>query len=153
MKSILIIAVLILAVASLSWAQDNTKKPNFSGTWKLSAEKSETPGLPAPAWVLTIKHQEPNLEVGGTVDGKAVAANKGEIGGKETSLNSECCGAGTLKVWWEGQSLVSEFKWEKGTQKDVRTLSADSKTLTIIRTINQEGQDKERTLKLVFEKQ
>ena len=152
MKRMFLISILFVSLASLSWAQNDTKRPNFSGTWKLNIEKSEFGGLPAPSsWIQTIKHQGASFEIARTLNGKTEAPITVEIGGKEVSLNMECCGAATTKFWWEKQALLSELKWESGTQKDVRTLSEDGKAMIDNRTIKE--QEREVTLKLVFEKQ
>jgi hypothetical protein len=129
--------------------QTNVAKPDFTGTWTLIADKSDIGGRPAPSWVLHIKHKEPALEITGTRDGEQLDATRVEIGGKEVTVESTCCGTGTVKFQWEGQVLVSEFRWSNGVQKDVRTLSPDGKTMTDVRTISEGGGD-DRVLTLVF---
>jgi hypothetical protein len=147
---VLSLAASIVVIPLLT--QTNVAKPDFTGTWTLIVDKSYTGGLPAPSWVLHIKHKEPALEITGTRDGEELPATRVEIGGKEVTIESTCCGTGTVKYRWEGQALVSEFTWSDGVQKDVRTLSADGKTMTDVRTISQGG-DSDRILKLVFGRQ
>jgi hypothetical protein len=141
-----------IAVTSLL-TQTNLAKPDFTGTWTLIVDKSDFGGRPAPSsWVLQITHKEPALEIAGTRDGQESPATRIEIGGKEVAVESTCCGTGTLKYWWEGQALLSEFRWSDGVQKDVRTLSHDGKALIDVRTISEGGAD-DVVLKLVFGRQ
>jgi hypothetical protein len=151
------IALVLTLAASIAGTplltQTNVAKPDFTGTWTLIADKSDVGGLPVPSsWVLHIKHKEPALEITGTRDGEQLDATRVEIGGKEVRVESTCCGTGTVKFQWEGQVLVSEFRWSNGVQKDVRTLSPDGKTMTDVRTISEGGGD-DRVLTLVFGRQ
>lgn len=152
MKKTLILSCVLLVLGSFSLAQNKGKKLNYSGAWKFSAEKSDLQGMPVPSHLVQFTHKESQLEFQATMDGKATPAVKFEIGGKGITHKSECCGEGTTKYFWEGQSLAMEFKWENGVQRDVYTLSANGKVLTDVRTINQ-FQEKERTLKFVYDKQ
>jgi hypothetical protein len=150
------IALVLSLAASIAvtplLTQTNITKPDFTGTWTLIADKSDIGGKPAPSWVLHIKHKEPVLEITGTRNGEEFPATRVEIGGKEVMVESRCCGTGTEKYRWDGQALVSEFRWSNGVQKDVRTLSPDGKTMTDVRTISEGGGD-DRLLKLVFGRQ
>jgi len=146
------LVVLVVAALPAIDAQSDVAKPDFTGTWTLIADKSDLGGLPAPSWVLHFMHKEPVLEITGTRNGAELPATRVEIGGKEAMVESRCCGTGTTKYRWDGQALVSEFRWSNGVQKDVRTLSADGKTMTDVSTISQDG-DSDRTLKLVFGRQ
>ena len=141
-----------LSVLMATLPQTPVARPDFTGTWTLIAEKSDTGGLPPPQMVLHIKHKEPALEITGTRDGEEITETRVEIGGKEVMVESACCGKAIVKYRWEGQSLVSEFRWSEGVQKDVRTLSPDGKTMTDIRTIGQ-GLENDRVLRLVFARQ
>jgi hypothetical protein len=152
MKKTLTLGCALLVLVSLTLAQNKDKKPNYSGAWKFSAEKSGLQEMTIPSHIVKFTHKEPQLETQATMDGKATPVTTFEIGGKGIIGQSECCGEGTTKYFWEGQALVMEFKWENGVQKDVYTLSANGKILTDVRTINQ-FQEKERTLKFVYEKQ
>ena len=144
---------LAASIAVTALTQTNVAKPDLTGTWTLIADRSDTGGLPPPSsWVLRIKHKEPTLEMTGTRDGKELEPTHVEIGGKEVTVESRCCGTGTVKYRWEGQALLSEFRWSDGVQKDVRTLSPDGKTMTDVRTISEGGGD-DRVLKLVFGRQ
>ena len=150
------IALVLSLAASIAvtplLTQTNITKPDFTGTWTLVADKSDIGGKPAPSWVLHIKHKEPVLEITGTRNGEELPATRVEIGGKEVTVESTCCGTGTVKYRWEGQALESEFRWSNGVQEDVRTLSPDGKTMTDVRTISEGGAD-DRVLKLVFGRQ
>jgi hypothetical protein len=150
------IALVVSLAASIgvtpALTQTDVAKPDFSGTWTLIADKSDLGGLPPTSWVLHIRHREPALEITGTRAGEELPATRVEIGGKEVTVESGCCGTGTVKYRWEGQALTSEFRWSNGVQKDVRTLSADGKTMTDVRTISQ-GVRSDRVMTLVFGRQ
>jgi hypothetical protein len=103
------IALVLSLAASIAvtplLTQTNIEKPDFTGTWTLIADKSDIGGRPAPSWVLHVKHKEPALEITGTRDGEELPATRVEIGGKEVTVESTCCGTGTVKYRWEGQAL------------------------------------------------
>ena len=143
---------LAASIAVRALTQTNVAKPDLTGTWTLIADKSDLGGKAAPSWVLRIKHKEPTLEMTGSRDGKELEPTHVEIGGKEVMVESTCCGTGTEKYRWDGQALVSEFRWSNGVQKEVRTLSPHGKTMTDLRTISEGGGD-DRVLKLVFGRQ
>ena len=136
--------------------QAQLPKPDFSGTWTFNPARSDTADVaPRKSWILQIKHSDPTFEITSTVEGATGKPRIFEIGGKPVRDDSETQGEATSQYWWEGQSLVSEFRWGIGVQKDVRTLSADRQTLTDIRTIDQtiQGEPKRRVMRLVFERQ
>ena len=133
--------------------------PNLSGDWKLDLAKSQYGLLPAPLEVTRkIKlegvslsrpptkrppQRESTSELKYTTDGK-VCINK--------TTNGEA--KGTAR--WEGDTLIVESSQQNGPSeiksREVWTLSADGKTLTIAThlTIPQQG---EIDVRQVFEKQ
>jgi len=143
-------------------------KPNFSGTWKLNAEKSDPMGgggggggmgggmaMAAP---ITITQTDATLTVVRTVNDQPQTSFY-KLDGTE-STNTSARGESKSKARWEGESLVietsSSFNGPNGAMtinsKDVRTLSADGKTMTIVSTRpNREGA--ETTRKTVYDKQ
>ena len=155
---------LLLCVA-VAFGQDT--KPNFTGDWTLDREKSEM-GEPGPGGgggrgrgmgmgsfsithegdVLALKRkvefqgEERTFESRHTTDGKE-NANEGFRG---SSINS--------KTRWEGTKLVTESVMEtpNGTRetKEVRSLSADGKTMSV--EITSKGGFGEGTRKLVYNK-
>lgn len=150
----IIVSLLLLAFAA--FAQD--AKPNFSGTWKLDAAKSDFGPIPPPdSRTDTIDHKEPVVkesvamatgqgdmqwDITFTTDGKD---SKNEVMGSEMTSNAH----------WDGSALVVDSKANFGgsdmTIHDSRVLSADGKTMT--RTAHIAGPMGEGDQKLVFEKQ
>lgn len=112
-------------------------KPNFSGNWKLNAEKSDFGPMPKPAkidYVLT--HKDPELKVKSTAVTQAgEVINEVKILTDGTEFTNELHGQqikGTAK--WEGQILVVTQKATmQGTEIVVVTrwtLAEDGKSLT-----------------------
>ncbi len=157
---------LSLAGTILSVALFAQEKPNFSGTWTLDREKSEVGNVggggggrgPGMGGNLTIQHageaitiqrkfnfqgEERTIEAKHTTDGKENI----NAGFRDSSIKS--------KTSWEGTTLVTESKMEtpNGTRetKEVRSLSADGKTMTVDTTVK--GGFGEGTRKLVYNKQ
>ncbi|HYW47362.1 MAG TPA: hypothetical protein VE959_31125 [Bryobacteraceae bacterium] len=147
----------ILAVLSLA-ALSALAKPNFSGEWKLNTSKSEFGQMPAPNSMSSkITHEDPKLKNATKQSG---GQGDFEFEANYTTDGKECTNdmfgnpmKSTLK--WDGDTLEIDTKGQFGdnefTMQDKWTLSADGKTLTMIRTFKSsmgEGQQK-----LVFDKQ
>ena len=153
-----IAATLALAACAFSLAAQG--KTNYSGTWKLNADKSDFGPLPPTAnRTDVIDHSEPNLKVhttaddptqgqqdytlSMTTDGKEVTNHVADIEVKNTAN-------------WEGANLVVGTKLSvQGADLAVKAtwlLSDDGKTLTQSAHINA-GPLGELDQKLVFEKQ
>jgi hypothetical protein len=132
----LIAAVCIAASVAFAAA------PNFSGTWKLNASKSDFGQFPAPSsMVQTINHDDPKLKV--------EVKQAGEMGEFSFAMNyttdgKECKNPGfggtetKSIVKWEGELLTIEMKGTMGdnsafTMKDKWALSGEGKVLTIQR--------------------
>jgi len=150
----LIVAFLLLAFAAFA----DDAKPNFSGTWKLNAAKSDFGPMPAPdSRTDTIDHKDPvvkesvamsssqgdmNWDLTYTTDGKD---SKNEVMGSEMTSNGH----------WDGKTLVVDSKGNFGgsdmTIHSTMQLSDDGKTL--IRTAHMAGPMGEGDQKLVFDKQ
>lgn len=125
-------------------------RPNFTGTWAMDPAKSELGEMPATtSHVLTIVHKEPNITIDREVDGRKDSAPF-RTDGVETSFKAECCGELKSSGRWEGTTLMRRVGNENITQNDAWTLSADGKTLTIVRKVEQGGEG--FTLKMVFSK-
>ena len=127
-------AVLAIGVASAQ------AKPNFSGDWKLNAEKSSFGQMPAPTSLTQkITHDDPSLKV--------VTAQTGAFGDFTSDFSFTTDGKDcpnqmndfkmTSKVTWDGDSLVFDSKMDfqgnamTGTEK--WTLSPDGKVLNVTR--------------------
>ena len=125
-------------------------RPNFTGTWVMDVAKSDLRETPAAkSHVLTIVHKEPNITIDREVDGRKDSAPF-RTDGVETSFKAECCGELKSSGRWEGTTLMRRVGNENITQNDAWTLSADGKTLTIVRKVEQGGEG--FTLKMVFSK-
>jgi hypothetical protein len=139
-------------------------KADFSGAWKMNVEKSDPMGggggggggmrdgvttITQTATELTIvtKFGENSRTVTYKLDGSE-SVNPGMRGGETKS-----------KAKWDGASLViesvSNVTGPNGdmqvTSKEVRSLSADGKTMTVVTT--RQGQNGETTRKTVYDKQ
>jgi hypothetical protein len=114
--------------------------PNFTGSWKLNASKSEFGPMPPPdSMSMKIDHQEPKLAV---ATKQSRDGNDFESTANYTTDGKECTNEfrgnprkSTLK--WDGDVLVIESKGKFGdneyTSVEKWTLSADGKTLSIAR--------------------
>lgn len=145
-----------LCVALAGAAQDPPARPDFSGIWKFNPSKSDTADVPKrSSWIIDIKHTGKSFSIAETIEGDAGERRTYEIGGTAVLREDERFGTTSSRYWWEGSSLVSEFQWENGVTKDVRTLSADRQVLTDDRTIDQaaRGAPPRRVMHLIFERQ
>ncbi len=152
-RSLLTISALAL-FANVVSAQD---KPNFSGTWKMNATKSDFGPLPAPsAATRTITHADPELKFSsvqttdnGEQKSEATYKTDGEFTMKRRNMDIKATGK------WEGAKLVVKSKFEAQgmeiSSTENWTLSADGKELHIVTALGTPQGDFE--LKLVMEKQ
>lgn len=151
--------ILSLALVTLALALVPAQaKSDFSGTWKVNAEKSDFGPMPPPdSLVEKIVHQDPSLKVnfaqtGGTgditsdmlysTDGKECVNHLGDNEFKST-------------IKWDGDDLVADtkgsFDGSEFVAKDRWTLSDGGKTMTVTRHISADGADFD--MKIVFDKQ
>lgn len=108
--------------------------PNFSGSWMLNITKSQYGQFPAPEVMLRTVRMEGGLLTMSTyqkgAQGEVTTELKYSTDGKP-SVN----GANTGTAAWYGDTLVIESAREmqgaRLTQRDVWSLSADGKTLTV----------------------
>lgn len=135
--SIALVAILAMT-AMAAMAAD---KPDFSGSWKLNAAKSDFGQFPAPDKLdMKVDHKEPALNV--TISqvnqmGERTTDSKYTTDGKEC-VNGEGRGQSTSTLAWDGAVLVikSTRKFSRdGEEMEIKgedrwTLSADGKTLT-----------------------
>lgn len=139
-------------------AQDKT---DFSGGWKLNAEKSDPMGGGAGGGggggggmmgtaVTTITQAAGKLTIE-TKFGDQVRSSVYNLDGSE-SVNAGRNGDSKSKAHWDGAALVIETTSASGmTSKETRTLSADGKTMTVVRV--SQGANGETTRKTVYDKQ
>jgi hypothetical protein len=140
-------------------------KPDFSGAWKLNAEKSDPMGggggggggmmrdavttitQTATELTLVTKFGENSRTAAYKLDGTE-SVNPGMRGGESKT-----------KAKWDGATLVLEHVRNMSgpngdmqvTSKEVRSLSADGKTMTVVTTT--QGPNGEMTRKMVYDKQ
>lgn len=133
-------------------------KPNFSGDWKLNADKSDFGPLPPPtSMAMKIDHADPDLKVTTSISGQqgdmTVDAKYNTEGKETTNQFGPMQSKSTAN--WEGDDLVVKTKIDaNGTEIAVNgkwTLSADGKTLTQTQHVN--SPQGEMDLKYVLEKQ
>lgn len=112
-------------------------KPNFSGEWKLNAEKSDFGPMPAPDKMsMKIDHKDPALNVSTSQSGPngdmTMDAKYNTDGSETTNSFGPMEAKSTCK--WDGDALVVNTKLNaQGADITINgkwTLSADGKTLT-----------------------
>jgi len=163
-RNLTVAALLASAVLSPVAAQG---KPDFSGSWKVNAEKSDPMGgmggggggggMGMAMAPITITQKDGKLSIE-TKRGEQVTTATYNLDGSE-STNTTMRGESKSKVSWDGSSLVisseSAFNGPNGamtvTSKEVRSLSADGKTMTVVRT--SQTPNGEMTRKTVYDKQ
>jgi len=147
----LMIAAIVCLCASIAGAQT---KPNFSGTWKMNADKSKFEGGGGPSGI-TIKIDQKDSAITESVDvqdgsGDQAVEVKYTLDGKESDVQ---LGSNTVKgtAKLAGDTLFIEWKGDGLSFLRKHTLSADGKTLTmVVRRAGANG-DVEETV--VLEKQ
>lgn len=130
---------LILLSAGIA-AQHAERKPNFSGTWRMDAEKSDFGKFPAPTTILrTIAQKDPDLVVDTTqraANGEQTAHVVYRTDGAETK-NQLNTGEGVSHAFWDGNDLVIRTTMTNSKGVDVLmeerwSLSSDGQTLTTL---------------------
>lgn len=142
MRLAVLFATLFLPIA--------TAQSNFSGVWKLNSSLSEMRGLPAPADLfLKVEQTATALSVSGgsQQDGPFTTATY-PLDGSVNKRNFEGFNFDT-RTKWEGAALLANIL-VSGAQDYVVserwTRSRDGNTLTIRKTVNRHGDERESTL-------
>ncbi len=135
---LMVLAVLFAATSATAFA-----KPNFTGEWKLDADKSNFGPMPPPdKFNLSVKHTDPEIEI--TTDqagaqGEDKSTAKYKTDGSE-SVNQMRGMDVKSKASWEGDKLKIAAKLDMGgteiTLDQTWILSEDGKTLTNALKIN-----------------
>ena len=162
-RNLTVAALLASVVVSPAAAQDKT---NFSGNWKVNAAKSDPMGGMGgggggggmAAAVVTITQNAGKLVIE-TKRGDQVTTAAYNLDGSESVNTGMRGGMSKSKVSWDGHSLViaseGSFNGPSGaitfTSNEVRSLSADGETMTVVRTSHMPSGD--MTRKTVYEKQ
>jgi hypothetical protein len=151
--------MILLAVASLSATLAlGAGKPDFSGSWKMNAEKSDFGPMPAPDKLeQTITHADPNLTVNSTTagpQGETKSELKYTVDGKD-SVNTIRGAEFKSVAAWDGDTIVIKSKREVQGMEisliETWSLSTDGKVLTVLRKASTPQGDFE--LKTVMDKQ
>jgi hypothetical protein len=153
MKKLMSTLFVIAAVAGMTQAAD---KPDFSGDWKMDADKSLFGPLPPPTSLTSkIDHKDPDLSVATTQTGPSGDQNttfKYSTDGKETT-NSMMGNDVKSKAVWEGKTLVIVSSLDAGGAQlkftSKYTLSDDGKTLNNAVSISSPSGDFDLTIVLV----
>lgn len=146
-------------------------KTDFSGNWKMNVEKSDPMGGPGGGMggggmgggmnmanaIITISQAGGKLTIE-TKMGETTRSSVYNLDGSE-SVNTTGRGESKSKATWDGANLVitteSTFNGPNGamttTSKEVRSLSADGKTMTV--TTTRTTPNGEMTTKRVYDKQ
>ena len=150
----LVVALLILGLAAIP----ALAAPNLSGTFKLNVSKSDFGQAPPPnSMTRTVTHAEPKLKV---VTRQSSDMGDSEFEANYTTDGKECTNVmrgNPIKstVKWDGDTLLvnskSSYNGNDITITDKWSLSADGKTLTILRHFA--SSMGEMDTKLVLEKQ
>jgi hypothetical protein len=131
-------------------------KPNFSGSWKMNAARSDFGLVPAPASIARkITHAEPSLAIVEDQDagsGVQTVTRVYTTDGRGSSFTSQGAEVKGTAVW-EGNDLVVTSEVEVALLKyiDRMSLSADGKTMTS--AIKLTSPDGAIDMKVIFEKQ
>jgi hypothetical protein len=143
----------IAAAAGMAMAAD---KPDFSGDWKLDADKSTFGPMPPPSSMTRkIDHKDPAMTVDEarvSEQGDMKTTMKYSTDGKETT-NSMMGNDVKSTAVWEGKTLViksaANFGGSDFKLTDKWTLGEDGKTLTDVLAISGPPGDFEMTFVLV----
>lgn len=135
---LMVLVVLFAATSATAFA-----KPNFTGEWKLDADKSNFGPMPPPdKFNLSVKHTDPEIEI--TTDqagaqGEDKSTAKYKTDGSE-SVNQMRGMDVKSKASWDGDKLKIAAKLDMGgteiTLDQTWILSEDGKTLTNALKIN-----------------
>lgn len=139
----------LFAVALCAIAAE-TQKPNFTGDWKLNAEKSDASGIPDDL-LFKIRHNDPAFLAIQQAGGEIVEFKMG-TDGKEYK-NALPSGVDMVTVMkWAGDVLLSTSTIETpgGQVKFADKIMLDGKFLRVQRKIS--GPEADREIVLVLEK-
>jgi hypothetical protein len=134
MTSLLPAALAIVLIAQPMTAA----KPDFSGTWTMDRERSESALQEQPIGRVTIAITQtgPNLTIQTTRDGKPEVATYTI---EELPNGPGVMGAGTRRAYWEGLKLVTEgagnVQGQTVSVREARTLNASRTEMTVESTV------------------
>ena len=121
-----------LLMAAASFGEQH---PNFSGTWKLNVNRSETGSSGVTVLTVKVDHKDPalNYTVSGTAGGQDFEETEALTTDGKTSRDSHGI---NVKAHWEDTTLVAEGTGDDGNMIFLAklTLSADGRTMTRVVT-------------------
>jgi hypothetical protein len=148
--------LVLLAITALA-AMALQAQPNFTGKWKMNAEKSDHGEFGPSAMTQDVTQEGSSLKVAATMTtpmGEMTMESNYVIGGDET-VNQMGFGEITSTAKWDGDTLVIEGKGSMGggemTMVEKWSLSEDGKTLTVDRTSSSDMGEMQQ--KIVLDKQ
>lgn len=157
MKRRIVLGVVMMMAAAMA-----ADKPDFTGTWKLDASKSDFGQMPAPEKMeRVIDHKDPSIKIKttqSTPNGERTMDTEYTLDGKEQKQETP---RGTVMYTpkWEGSVVVIDSKRTMNVQGQTVeitgverwSLSADGKSMTVdSKMVAPMG---ELTMKAVFAKQ
>ena len=151
-----IFAATLIALAIAAHDVPAQSKPDFSGSWKMNAARSDFGLVPAPASIeRKITHAEPSLTIVEAQDagfGVQTVTRAYTTDGKGSTFTSQGADVNGTAIW-EGNEVVvtSEVAVAMIKFVDRMILSPDGKTLTSV--IKLTSPDGSVDMKVIFEKQ
>lgn len=138
MKKTLVLLTVFAVTFFLLGVRAQAAARNLSGVWKLNGPKSDYGKFPAPlSMTRKITHNDPKLNLSTTQTGPQGDVTSDLVyttDGKE-SVNKVAGGESKGTAQWIGDKLMiessREFQGVTLKQKEIWTLSADGKTLTV----------------------
>jgi len=132
-------SVVLAMVVLLSPLANGQDRANFTGTWTMVPERSESPEQTPPvnSIVLDITHSDTALNVNANRDGKTTATSYPVDNTRSPAAGT--VGAGTTRAYWEGRRLAA---WRAGNVqgqtvsiKETYELNADASELIVETTV------------------
>ena len=153
-RSILTLSTLAL-FANVLTAQD---KPNFSGTWKMDASKSDFGPMPSPSKMeRTIDHKDPTLSFKSTQttdNGEQTSEMKYMTDGSDSVNKQRGAEVKSVAKWEAGKLVVKSKRETQGMEISITetwSLAEDGKVLNVVNNIDTPQGNFE--IKLVLNKQ
>ena len=141
---------LFFALSLLAAVCSAQTHPNFTGIWKLNAEKSDTGSSGVTALVVDVTHKDPALSytVKGTAGGQDFEESESLTTDGQPSRDSH---GATVKAHWEGTTLVAEGSGDDGSMVYVARITPSDDGKTFTRIFKQAGDPQPR--REIYEKQ
>ena len=131
-----VVLAMVVLLPPLASGQD---RANFTGTWTMVPDRSESPEQTPPvnSIVLEITHSDTALNVNANRDGKTTTTSYPIDNTRSPAAGT--VGAGTTRAYWEGRRLVA---WRAGNVqgqtvsiKETYELNADASELIVETTV------------------